>query len=37
VKLSGKKELQSYMDKEFYISISDEKNFAVANALILEK
>jgi phosphopantetheinyl transferase (holo-ACP synthase) len=25
------------MDKEFYISISDEKNFAVANALILEK
>ena len=37
VKLSGKKELQSYVDKEFYISISDEKNFAVANALILEK
>jgi len=37
VKLNGKKELKSYMDKEFYISISDEKNFAIANALILDK
>jgi len=37
VKLSGKKELHSYMDKEFHISISDEKNFAIANALILGK
>ena len=37
VKFSEKKELKSYMDKEFYISISDEKNFAIANALILDK
>ena len=37
VQLSEKKELKSYMDKEFYISISDEKNFAIANALILDK
>ena len=37
VKLSEKKELKSYMDKEFFISISDEKNFAIANALILDK
>ena len=37
VKLSDKKQLQPYMGKDFYISISDEKNFAIANALILDK
>ena len=35
--LKKRKEFESYANKIIYLSISDEKNFAVANALILTK
>ncbi len=36
-RLIKKKELELYLDKIIHISISDDKNFAVANAIILNK
>ena len=36
-RLSSRKGFDLYLDKEIHISISDEKKFAVANALILSK
>ncbi|MAZ79827.1 MAG: holo-ACP synthase [Gammaproteobacteria bacterium] len=36
-RLSSRKDFDLYLDKEIHISISDEKKFAVANALILSK
>ena len=35
--LKKRKEFESYANKIIYLSISDEKNFAVENALILTK
>lgn len=35
--LKKRKEFESYVNKIIHLSISDEKNFAVANALILTK
>ena len=35
--LNKRKEFEMYLNKVIHISISDEKNFAVANALILNK
>ena len=37
VKLNNKKEFKFYLNKTIYISIADEKKFAIANALILSK
>ena len=36
-KLNKKKEFEKYIDKTIYLTISDEKKFAIANALILTK
>tara|TARA_B100001996_G_scaffold347104_1_gene304419 strand:- start:545 stop:922 length:378 start_codon:yes stop_codon:yes gene_type:complete len=37
VELNKRKEFESYFNKIIHISISDEKNYAIANALILNK
>mgnify|MGYP001415720319 FL=1 len=37
VKLNNKEEFKFYLNKTIYISIADEKKFAIANALILSK
>ena len=36
-KLNKKKEFEKYIDKTIHLTISDEKKFAIANALILTK
>ena len=36
-KLNKKKEFEKYFDKTIHLTISDEKKFAIANALILTK
>jgi holo-[acyl-carrier protein] synthase len=36
-KLNNKKEFEKYIDKTIHLTISDEKKFAIANALILTK
>ena len=36
-KLNKKKEFKKYFDKTIHLTISDEKKFAIANALILTK